>query len=296
MRLQGEAGLSMLEALTALTVLLFASVAALGVYEQMWSSFKNSENAAEQQQTVRIAFDKVVLDLQLSGFNHNPDGSKLRPDEQIEAAFDTAAVVRADFDATLETTLAGDAFDVVAVGNDEIVAYVLAKPDGSSMDTLTFHADVEQPQRDGVVETIDIPNVALVQVDPPYTLYRITLNSDPSTWGSSSFIVREPLADNVRSLAFRYLDFNGEPLNTTFDLTTTSDDIGGTETSSAKILRAGIGRIDLDLIGLTRDPDIGWIDPGDTNPATRSLRKFQLAAKVTRRNGGLAGVPDVPVN
>ena len=45
-----EAGLSLLEALSALAVLVFASVAALGIYERMWSSYKNGENAAEQQQ------------------------------------------------------------------------------------------------------------------------------------------------------------------------------------------------------------------------------------------------------
>jgi hypothetical protein len=295
-RLTEETGLSLLEALTALAVLLFASVASLGIYERMWSSYKNGENAAEQQQAVRIAFDKIVLDLQLSGFNHNPDRSSLRPDEQIEAAYDTAAVVRADFDATLETALAGDAFDVVAVGNDEIVAYVLAKPDGSSTDTLTFHADVEQAQRDGVVEMVSIPDVSLVQDDPPYTLYRITLNSDASTWGTSAFIVREPLAENVRSLTFRYLDSNGDPLNTTFDLATTSDDIGGAESGTPAIQRRGIRRIDLDLVGLTRDPDMGWIDAQDGNATTRSFRKFQLTANVTRRNSGLAGLRDLPTN
>src|SRR5262245_44284728 len=197
----------MLEALISLAVLVWASVAALGVYQEMWEAFKGGENAAEQQQAVRLAFDKLVLDLQVAGFNYNPDGDALRPDEQIEAAFDTAIAIRADFDdqdtsarGTPETSLAGDAFDVVSTGNDEIVVYALAKADGSSSGTLTFSADVEEDQRDGVVETVSIPDVALAQNDPPYVLYRITLNNDSTTWGLSSFIKREVLAENVMSL------------------------------------------------------------------------------------------------
>ena len=297
----GQRGLSMLEALVALTILAYASIASLAIYDAMWRSFKKGENAAEQQQAVRIAFDKLVLDLQVSGFNHNPDGDTARPDEQIEAAFDTAIVLRADLDAqdlaaaaTPEAALAGGAFESVSVGNDEIVAYVLAKPDGSSTDTLRFHADVREAQRDGAVEAVDIPNVALVPDDPPYTLYRISLSNSPGDWGSANFFVREPLAENVRSLTFRYLDAKDDPLNTGFDLATTSDDIGGSEAVTDTMRRNSIRTIELTVVGLTPDPDLGWVDPDDPDPDTRAFRKFQLESDVVRRNSGLIGLKDLP--
>ena len=301
--LAGQRGLSMLEALVALAILAYASIASLAIYDAMWRSFKKGENAAEQQQAVRIAFDKLVLDLQVSGYNHNPDGDAGRPDEQIEAAFDTAIVLRADLDAqdlvaaaTPETVLAGGAFDSVSVGNDEIVAYVLAKPDGSSSGTLSFHADVRESPRDGIVETVNIPNVALIPNDPPYTLYRISLSNSPGDWGSPGFFVREPLAENVLSLTFRYLDATDSPLNTGFDLTTTSDDIGGGEALADRARRNSIRSIELTIVGLTPDPELGWVDPDDSDPDTRAFRKFQLESDVVRRNSGLRGVKDLPPN
>ena len=106
-------GLTLVEALVAMTILLIAAQMVLLMYSMAWDSFKKGENAAEQQQAIRIAFDKIGLDLQMAGFNFNPDGNDSRPDEQIEAAFDTAIVIRADFDgqisgesSTPESTLA----------------------------------------------------------------------------------------------------------------------------------------------------------------------------------------------
>jgi hypothetical protein len=237
----------------------------------------------------------------MAGFNYNLDGDDSRPDGQIEAAFDTAIVIRADFDhgnpslvATPEASLAGGAFDTVSVGNDEIVAYVLAKPDGSSTGTLTFEADVKDAPRDGGVETVSISEVALVHDDPPYNLYRISLSNDLGTWGSDRFAVRTLLAENIRSLTFRYFDSSGNPLNSTFDLATASDDIGGGEASSQILRRSSIRRIELDLVGLTRDPDLGWRDPNDSDPATRAHRKFELKGDITLRNGGMVGLQDLP--
>jgi hypothetical protein len=291
----------MIEVLLATTILVFATAATLTLYDGAWKLFKKGENAVEQQQTVRAGFGKLSLDLQMAGFNHNPDGDASRPDEPIEAAFDTAIVVRADFDAadpalaaTPEAALGGGAFDSVSIGNDEIVAYVLAKPDGSSTDTLVFEVDVEQVPRDGAVETVSIGQVALVHDDPPYNLYRITLNNDVGTWGLSTFVVRTLVAQNVRSLSLRYLDDAGGQINSTFDLTTTSDDIGGGEGSTQVQQRSRIRRIELDLVGQTRDPDRGWSDTHDSNPATREHRKFQLKGDVTLRNGGMVALPDLP--
>ncbi len=295
-----QQGLSMVEALVAITVMVVAGTIALLIYDAARRSFKKGENLSEQQQAVRIAFDELVSDLRLAGFNYNPDGDKLRPDEQIEAAYDTAIVIRADFDAedpaqasSPEGTLAGSSFLAVSTGNDEIVIFALAKPDGTGPDTLTFFADVQEAQRDGDVELVSVPNVVLVQNDPPYTLYRITLNNDPATYGTSSFFTRTPVVENIRSLRFRYYDSVGTQLNTTFDLDDPSDDIGGAETTQARNARGAIRRIQVELEGLTREPDLGWADPDDSDPETREYRKFQLVSDVTPRNLGMVGIRDL---
>ena len=295
-----ESGLSLIEIMVVMVILVFAMSAALVVYDDSWRFFKEGENAVELQQTVRIGFDKLGSDLQMLGFNYNLDGNAARPDEPVEAAFDTAVVVRADFDArdptestTPEAALAGGIFDSVSTGNDEIVAYVLAKPDGSSTGTLTFEADVKEAPRDGVVETVNISNVALVHDDPPYGLFRISLNNDTSTWASADFFVRTLLAENVYALSFRYFNVSGGQINATFDLASTSDDIGGSEATGVLAQRSGIRRIEVNLVGMTGDPDLGWVDPQDTNAATQPHRKFYLKGDITPRNAGLTGIQDL---
>ncbi len=297
---RSESGLSLIEIMVVLIILVFGLSAALVVYNDSWRFFKEGENAIELQQAVRIGFDRLGSDLKMSGFNHNLDGDGSRPDEPVEAAFDTAVVIRADFDArnptastTPEASLAGGPFDSVSTGNDEIVAYVLAKPDGSSTGTLTFEADVKEAPRDGVVETVNISNVALVHDDPPYGLYRINLNNDTSTWAAADFLVRTLLAENVYALSFRYFNVTGGQINATFDLASTSDDIGGSEAAGAMAQRSGIRRIEVNLVGMTRDPDLGWVDPQDTNAATQPYRKFYLKGNITLRNAGMIGIEDL---
>jgi hypothetical protein len=277
-----------------------AGTVALFLYDASRKSFHKGENATEQQQAVRIAFDKLASDVRMAGFNANPDGELEFPDDFIEAAFDTAVSFRADFDAedpadslTPETQLSGGAHRAVSVGNDEIVAYVLAKPDGSSPDTLVFDADVREVPRDGASETVRIPGVALIQDDPPYTLYRITLSSDPTSWGGAGFVVRTPLVENVRSMTFRYHAAGGQALNAAFDLSSTSEDIGGSDAPASRRRRGAIRRIEIQLEGLTRDPDLGWEDRTDANPSTRSYRKFHLRGDVTPRNIGRKGLQDL---
>ena len=296
-----QSGMTLVEVLVAVAILAIAILIALLLYDAGRKSFKTGENVTEQQQAVRIAFDRLNADLRMAGYNTNPDGALTRPDEQIEAAFDTALVLRADFDAedatlaaTPEVALAtGGAFTSVSTGNDEIVVYALGKPGWTGGQTLTFSADVQQSPRDGVVETVNIPNVALIQDDPPYTLYRITLNNSTATWGTPAFIVRTPLVENVRSLTFQYFGQTGGQINSTFDLTSTADDIGGAETVAALQTRGGIRRINVSLEGLTRDPDLQWVDTADTDPDTRRYRKFELSGDVTPRNLGLKGIRDL---
>ncbi len=296
----GQRGMTLVEILVAVAILAIVMVVVLSIYDLSRKSFKKGENITEQQQAVRIAFDQMVADLRTTGLNYNPDGSKARPDEQFEAAYDTAIVVRGDFDAedpvdslTPESTLGGTTFVTVSTGNDEIYTYALAKSDGSSTDTMTFDVDVQQATRDGVVETVTIPNVAMVHDDPPYTLYRITLNNDTSTWGTSSFITRTPLIDNVYSMSFRYYDQAGMQSNNTFDLTSIAEDIGGDDGGAAEVIRDGIRRVSVELVGLTPEPDMNWVDENDPYAATEAHRKFTLAGDISPRNIGMVGIKDI---
>jgi prepilin-type N-terminal cleavage/methylation domain-containing protein len=279
-----EQGLSLVELLVSVTILAVAATIALVLYDGARQSFKLGENVAEQQQAVRIAFDLISSDIRMAGFNTNPDGSKTRPDEQIEAVYDTAIVVRADFDARdpidsrdPEDALAGPggAFLSVSTGNDEIRAYVLAKPGGASTDTLTFFADVGEPVRNGSVETVDLTNISLVHDDPPYTLYRVTLDENAAP-------ARTVLIENVRSMAFRYYDGAGNAIAA----------VGGSDGPADVSARAAIRRVGVEIEALTRDPDLKWVDAEDSNPLTRAFRKFKLKGDITPRNLGMLGIKD----
>ena len=299
-RRSGQRGMTLVEILVAVAILAVVMVVVLSIYDLSRKSFKKGENVTEQQQAVRIAFDQMVADLRSTGFNYNPDGSTIRPDEQFEAAYDTAVVVRGDFDAedpvaslTPESTLGGVTFLTVSTGNDEIYTYVLAKPDGTSTGTMTFDADVQQDPRDGTVETVSIPNVAMVHDDPPYTLYRITLNNAASTWGTASFFTRTPLIDNVYSMNFKYYDQAGLQSNGVFDLTSIAEDIGGDDGGVAEDTRTAIKRVTVELTGLTPEPDMSWVDENDPYAATEKHRKFTLAGDISPRNIGMIGIKDL---
>jgi type II secretory pathway pseudopilin PulG len=282
-----SSGLTSAELLVALAILVVAMSVALGTFDRARQSFELGQNVADSQQSVRSAFRRLVRELRAAGFAVHPDGDPARPDEGIEAAYDTAIVIRADLDAgdparraVPEATLAGGAFETVTTGNDEIVAYVLAKPDRSSPGVLDFEADVLEAVRDGDVEAISIRDVALVQDDPPYTLYRIHLNPDRT----GPLVVRTPVIENVRRLTFRYYDRADVPVNPVFDLGRVGDDLGGTDTAAARAARSRVRRIEIDLEGVTLDADPGWADGGDGHAATRGRRKYRLGGSITPPN------------
>jgi type II secretory pathway component PulJ len=132
-RRAGERGLSLVEALVATAVMSVAIVIALGLYDASRKAFAKGENATEQQESVRIAFDELSADLRMLGYDVNPDGSPTRPDEQLEGALDHAIVFRSDRDAgigrelTPETAPAG----VCRRIDRQRSSHVLSKPDGT---------------------------------------------------------------------------------------------------------------------------------------------------------------------
>ncbi|TDI47200.1 MAG: prepilin-type N-terminal cleavage/methylation domain-containing protein, partial [Acidobacteria bacterium] len=295
-------GFSLIEMTMAFTIFLVASLAAYGLFAMGTRSFKKAENATALQQTTRAGFDRMIRELRLAGFNHNADGAPARPDEQIEGAWDTAITFRADFDAndpvastTPEVALAGT-FNIVTIGNDEIVTYALGKPSLSGASVLSFVADVVEVTRDGDEETVDVPGVILVQNDPPYDLYRISLRNVSSmggfdgTFDGLAEYTIETIADNIKSLTIRYYDFSGNLLNpdTPADA---SDDIGGGD--ATRDIRTLISRVEVELEGVAPNPDMLWTDPTDATPATQNKRKFNLDASVTPRNLGRKGIQDI---
>jgi prepilin-type N-terminal cleavage/methylation domain-containing protein len=287
-----ERGMSLIEVLVATAVLALAIIIALTVYDAARKSFKKGENATEQQEATRIAYDRLTADLRMLGLNSNPDGSTTRPDEQLEVALDHAIIFRGDFDGDdpalnndHEGALAGGAFSVVSTGNDEVVGYVLAKPDGTGPDTITFQADVDDEPRDGAVTSVTVDNVAAVNLnDPPYTLYKISLNNNVGTCCNGDFIVRTPVVENIRSLTFQY--FNGST-------PTAIAAPGAAETATAKTNRAGVTRFNVSLVGMTRDPDLRYVDPTETVTSAKKYRKFELRGDVVPRNMRMKGIQDL---
>jgi type II secretory pathway pseudopilin PulG len=288
-RIDDERGMTLIEALVATAVLALAVIVALTIYDAARKTFKKGENATVQQETVRIAYDRLTADLRMLGYNADPDGNPARPDEKLEVGLDHAIIFRGDFDADdntknndVEGAFAGGAFDVVTTGNDEVVGYVLSKPDGTGPDTITFAADVDDSPRDGVVANVNVNNVVLNPTSPPYTLYKISLNNDVSTFGTSNFVVRTPVAENIRNLTFQYYS----PASTAPIAAP-----GTLETAAAKATRASVNRFNVSLIGMTKDPDINYNDASD--PAAKTYRKFELRGDVIPRNMKMKGQQDL---
>lgn len=285
----GERGFTLAEILVAVTVMAVVFVVVFSLYDNLQKSFKMSENAAMQQQNTRVAFDRMLADVRMAGYNHNPDGDPNRPDEQIEGMWDRAITVRGDFDfehpsdaTSPENTLggAGMPFRVVSIGNDEILTYALGLPAGTGGTSISFVADVTGVPRNGTQETVTVPNVHLTHNAPPYTLYRYIVSPN------STSVVRQPVADNVKELQFTYYDGAGNVLTA----------VGGAEDPNSIDRRKRISKVGIRVIGMTEDPDLAYVDPTDPNALTRHYRKFTLQSDVTPRNLGMIGVVDIDLD
>ena len=296
-----ESGFSLVEMLLASAIFSIVAAVVFIFYTAAQKSYKSGENFSDQQQSTRVAFDRMVSDIRLAGFNTNPDGDQTRVDEQVEGAWDTAITIRGDFDfedpaasVTPESALAGSTYNVVSTGNDEVVTYVLAKPGPTGPDTLSLRLDTDKP-RTKTVKSISIPNVALVQNNPPYTLYRVTLadisGSFPGAPNAASNFVYEPVADNIKSMTFQYLPDSGAQLGPDTPANS-ADDLGGSDANS--LTRSKIRRIAVNLVGMTPDEDMDFVDASDAT-ATTHYRKFDLQTDVNAENLGKTAVKDIDV-
>jgi len=264
----GARGIGLVELLVALALFVLLAGLALTRYESARRALKRGSGQVEAQQSLRAGLDRVASDLRAAGRGIDPDGEPARPDEGVEAALAAAVVIRADFDGRTEratdpeTELAGGGrFARVPTGNDEIVAYALARADGTSADRFHFDADVEGVPRDGLVERVVLAGLALGQDDPPYTLYRLTVRPD------SSRVARTPVIDGVRRLRFTYFDGAGEVVPPP----------GGEDDAAARRGRASIRRVRIEL---------EWV-----SSAGGRSEGFRLAACVTPRNLRLVASP-----
>jgi len=258
-----------------------------------------------------------------------------QPDEQIEYAGQTALTIRSNFDYDSnevedrfngrETALeaATPQFPVITTGNDEIVTYALSKPatitalaskstassgcTSTSTNCVHFFADVNSSGTESrtaypggnTERAVDIAGLDLTNSSPPYTLYRITLAKDGSA-------VYTPVADNIRSLRFKYYEdtTGSSPL---MDLGTTpvdvSNGLGGDgqydpNASGAviadRLVRGKIKSIQMELIGMIPYADKNYVDPnpdwtGTTDTVAPNTRKVTLSTLIVPRNLGKRG-------
>ncbi len=251
-----------------------------------------------------------------------------QPDEQIEYAGKSAITIRANFDYSAnepadgdhgrETNLETAQFPIVTTGNDEIVTYALVSANGSNPDTVSFYADVNNggsPSRTcypggNAERLISIPGVDLSNNNPPYTLYRFTLND-------AGAVVRTPLADNIRSLSFLYyMDVAAtQPLTDTTGAV--NQNIGGggqynpnapTASIAGRVTRGKIRAVRVRLMGMNANKDANFADTSpangimDTTGALTSdtiapnFRKMTMDTLIVPRNLGLKGMPLVNSN
>ena len=297
---RGNEGFSLVEMLVASAIFAIAATVAFILYSASQNSYKSAENFTNQQQATRVAFDRMMSDLRLAGYNYNPDGDKTRVDQQIEGAWDTAVTIRGDFDfedpvasQTPESSLPGTVYNVVTTGNDEILTYVLAKPGPVGSESMDLWLDADNP-RTKTVKKVTIPNIVLTQNDPPYTLYRVSLanvtGAFPSAPQPATSFVYEPVADNIMSMTFQYYDGTGNKLNPDTP-TNPADDLAGLQANV--VTRGQIRKVKVNLVGMTANPDMNYTDVNDANAATQSYRKFNLSSDVNPENLGKVGIKDV---
>jgi Tfp pilus assembly protein PilV len=311
-----QSGFSLAEVFVATAIFAVIFIAALLVYDRSNKIFKSGVEAADLQQNTRVAFDKLMADTRLAGFDFDRDGvptslgQAQAPDEQIEYAGRSAITIRANFDyntanngrvLALEPPAdASSQFPIVTTGNDEIVTYALVpdSPTATKQD-LIFFADVtngtvakRQSYPGGSIEdTITIEGVDLCTAgcnQPPYTLYRFTVNA-------AGRVDRTPLANNIRNLQFTYYN---DILGTT-PLTITDPGGGAYDPASpttlnaaGRIKRAEIKAIRVSLVGLNASGDSGWTQVGETVASVKNRRQYTLESMVIPRNLGKRGMKE----
>ena len=282
---RGQRGFSLLEVVVAAGLLALMLGVLLSLHERLARHYALSQDRAAAAQNARLALARLSEELRLAGLNINPDGDPARADEALEGMWAGAVTLRADLDlsdgaaaADPEATLGAPSAPhaIVSTGNDEIVTWVLAPTAGGGAESVAFSADVLSAPRDGGADLVQVDGVDLTQAAPPYTLYRVHVAP------GGSGVVRQPVADQIRSLAFRYYDQAGGEILP----------VGGGEDTASRSARAAVARVAIALVGLTEHDDPGWIQAGEAAASVRRRRRVTLRSEVQLGNRGLTGRPD----
>ncbi|MGH9456754.1 MAG: prepilin-type N-terminal cleavage/methylation domain-containing protein [Thermoanaerobaculia bacterium] len=224
-----------------------------------------------------------------------------QPDEQLEHMGATAVTLRGNLDyesdaATdygRETDLESTHFPVVTTANDEIVTYALKSQDASkNTDEIVFFADTFEPRQvnpeAGEAEKeVTITGVDLSNQNPPYTLYRFTLKEDGTPDAGT------PLADNIRSLNFRYFRDTAGTLEATPNGGAGQYDGANPGETVERQLRREIRAIHVDLVGMNPQPDMAYTHPTDT--VAPHYRQYRLESMIVPRNLGRRGMKELSV-
>ncbi len=322
-----EKGFSLVEVLVASTIFLLIVLAVYNVFEMGQRSYKRGSQAADLQQRVRVVHDTVTRDLRLVGYDSlrdlDGDNSPDQTDEQLEGAWKHAITIRANFnfEEDGEDTGAGEepdyensalGIDYVTTSNEEIITYALGN--ASTSDSTDLKLDLSKPRNAtvtaGVItgeESVQITNIALTNNNnPPYTLYKYIYTDPDSADGGAPRAI--PIAENIRSLEFRYYDAAGieiEPGTTYNSVSIPATGIGGADligTANARALRANIAKIEVIITGMSEDIDMDWVNDPAENPAADVLdpyapknRLFTVSSVIYPPNMGKMLKPQVDV-
>ncbi|HVT05128.1 MAG TPA: fibronectin type III domain-containing protein [Thermoanaerobaculia bacterium] len=325
-----QSGFTLTEVLIASAIFTIIFVAALMIYDRSNKIFKNSVESADLQQSSRVAFDKLVADVRMLGFDYDRDGipskpgSFQQPDEQIEYAGTSAIVFRANLDYNTDVAHdngrenvagrnyepAGGQFPVVTTANDEIAIYALKSDKDPTKNTSSFdfYADTFKPRKGypgGSAENkVTVSGIDLTNTNPPYTLYRFTLDD------RGAVTAGVPIASNIRSLNFDYnTDAAGKVLLTTAAAGAIAqgaigglgqydpNNIGATANFADRDQRAKIQSVRIQLTGMTENPDITYTNPLETSTVgtlqeVKKFRTYTLESLIVPRNIGLAGLEE----
>ena len=178
----GQRGFTLSEVAVASLIFLFVAVAAFKALTESSQVYKRGNESAEMQQRTRMAFDQMMTELRLAGFDYNRDGEENvypdQPDEQLEWIGDRAIAFRGNLDYGDGASGREEAYEdnpadvdygtvccpIVTTANDEIVAYALRSTDASrNTGSIAFRVDLTVP-RDGGLDDIHLHQLAIAAI------------------------------------------------------------------------------------------------------------------------------------